>query len=55
MENIKSYLNSGLIKSYTQKNLCYYVVKKFSDIDENIIPFFTKYLVKGNKVKDFED
>jgi hypothetical protein len=29
MESIKIYLNCGLINSYTHKNICYYVVKKF--------------------------
>ena len=53
MENIKSYLNCGIINSYSEKNICYYVVKKFLDIDEKIIPFFLKYPIKGNKVKDF--
>ena len=31
------------------------VVQKLSDLTENIIPFFDKYLLQGVKVKDYED
>jgi hypothetical protein len=33
----------------------YYVITKFSDIWEILIPFFDRYPLHGTKVKDFED
>lgn len=32
-----------------------WVVQKFSDIDEKIIPFFVKFPLVGAKLKDYED
>ena len=57
MENIAKYLNCGSFKPTGRINQDwgYYIVKNFSDINEKIIPFFIKYPIKGNKVKDFED
>jgi hypothetical protein len=32
-----------------------FTVIKFKDIEENIIPFFNKYLLQGVKSKDYAD
>jgi len=33
----------------------YYIVTKFTDIFQILIPFFDRYPLHGTKVKDFED
>lgn len=56
MLNIAKYLNCGYINNRGKdQDCCNYVVKSFSDINEKILPFFIKYPIKGEKVKDFED
>jgi hypothetical protein len=53
IESLISYLGCGI---YTQKdNYVEFVAQKFTDIFENIIPFFEKYPLQGVKVKDFLD
>lgn len=49
MESIVGYLNSGIISF--RKDVVDYHVHKFSQITENIIPFFTKYPIKGGGEK----
>ena len=43
-----------LRKNYT-KNVTYFYVSKFSDIENQIIPVFKKYYLQGSKRLDFED
>lgn len=54
MENLVQYLNCGLYRSVSDQDWGNYVVKRFSDITDNLIPFFNKYQIEGEKVKDFE-
>lgn len=41
--------------SRDSKEASYFVVQKFRDITEKIIPFFDEYPVLGVKSKDYED
>jgi hypothetical protein len=50
------YLNCGLVETVkTRPTQSSYVVYKFNDITNKIIPFFEKYSLRGNKVLDFYD
>lgn len=53
MGSIVKYLNCGTI--YFRGDVVDFHVQKFSQIYENIIPFFTKYPVLGVKKENFED
>ena len=56
MLNVAKYLGCGYLKNGAKdQDWCNYLVKSFSDINEKIIPFFIKYPIKGEKVKDYED
>ena len=52
MESLIYYLHCGSL--YKQKEAVIFEVKKLSDINEKIIPFFKKYPILGVKSKDFE-
>jgi microcompartment protein CcmL/EutN len=54
MENLVQYLNCGLYRSVSDQDWGNYVVKRISDNTDNLIPFFNKYQIEGEKVKDFE-
>ena len=47
------YLGCG--NFYKAGNAARFIVTNFKDIDKKILPFFTKYLIKGNKSQDFQD
>ena len=51
---IAEYLNCGQIYKHS-KNAVVFKVSKLSDINPNIITFFSKYLILGVKGKDFKD
>jgi len=53
MASLIEYLDCGNI--YKTRDLFSYQVTKIADIDEKIIPFFTKFPVLGVKAKDFVD
>jgi len=53
MENIKSYLNCGIIS--TRGDIIDYQVTVIKDIQEIIIPFFEKHTIFGVKYEDFQD
>jgi hypothetical protein len=55
MEEIKSTLNCGFITINESSAITRFAVTKFSDIQNIIIPFFDKYPLKGDKVKNFEE
>lgn len=42
-------------ESSSQGPMSRFTVIKFKDIEENIIPFFNKYLLQGVKSKDYAD
>jgi len=51
------YLGCGRYSKQYGENAAagYYIVTKFSDMSQIIIPFFDKYPLQGTKLKDFED
>jgi hypothetical protein len=51
---IAKYLNCGKIYKHS-KNAVVFRVSKLSDINQNIISFFSKYPILGVKAKDFKD
>ena len=56
MESLIKYLNCGNIeKVSTRSGIVTFVVYKFHDIFEKIIPFFQKYQIIGIKSEDFKD
>lgn len=55
MNNISKFLNCGLIELSTSKKTARFVVDKFSDNMNKIIPFFKKYPLLSIKRLDFQD
>lgn len=53
MKNIREYLGCGAY--YSSENIGEFVVSKFLDIKDKIIPFFDKYTILGNKSLDYLD
>jgi hypothetical protein len=53
MENLEQYLGCGTY--YPSENIGEFVVSRFLDIKEKIIPFFDKYPILGNKSLDYLD
>ena len=54
MNYIAKYLNCGKIYKHS-KNAVVFRISKLSDINQNIISFFSKYHILGVKAKDFRD
>jgi hypothetical protein len=52
MESLIDYLDCGFIVKTDKAES--FIVTKFSDIEEKIIPFLVKYPIKGVKSSDFE-
>jgi len=55
MRSLVDYLGSGSFYLRNNVNRGDFLVTKFSDITEKIIPFFYKYNIRGVKSKDFQD
>lgn len=55
MEEIKSTLGCGFITINESSSVIRFAVTKLSDIQNIIIPFFDKYSLMGDKVRNFED
>lgn len=55
IKNFKIYLGSGSVRERKRGMAVDYIVEKFSDNIETIIPFFQKYPIVGVKVLDFAD
>lgn len=56
LENLVIYLNCGLVETVkTRPTQSSYVVYRFDDIINKIIPFFEKYPLRGIKLLDFYD
>lgn len=53
LENLISYLGCGYCSSPLGYNCTRFVVTKFSDITEKILPFFDKYPLVGAKRQDY--
>jgi len=55
MQNLIDYFGCGKYFSYSNKDKGEFVVVKFSDIIEKIIPFFDEYQMVGVKSMDYAD
>jgi len=55
LTKIANFFNCGIIERPTTRSHASFVVYKFDDILEKIIPFFQKYPLQGVKSLDFED
>lgn len=53
MVRLQNFFSCGKINS--DKKATYLVVRRLSWITDIVIPFFDKYTIKGNKLKDYED
>lgn len=54
LNNLITYLNCGLVETVKNRpTQCSYVVCKYEDIINKIIPFFKTYPLKGKKLLDF--
>lgn len=55
MRSLVDYWGSGSYSLRNNMNKGEFVVAKFSDVTEKIIPFFNKYKIRGVKSLDFQD
>jgi hypothetical protein len=55
MEMLISTLGCGKIELMLKQSAVYFVVVKYKDIFEKIIPLFDKYPIKGIKALDYSD
>ena len=55
MKSLVSYLGCGRYEPRNNKDFGQFVITKFSDLNEKIIPFFKKYPIIGSKSLDFYD
>lgn len=53
MESLKLYLNSGSVYKYAQTPDFVYICYAFSEVKNQIIPYFYKYPIGGVKAFDF--
>lgn len=53
MRSFVEFFGCGVV--YKNRETFRYLVSKFSDIHEKVIPFFQKYPIEGKKYKDFQD
>jgi LAGLIDADG endonuclease len=53
LESLITYLGCGRVEINSKTSMAYFVVSKFNDINEKIIPFFEKYPIIGIKSLDF--
>nr|YP_010608742.1 hypothetical protein PNX16_mgp029 [Drechslerella dactyloides]WAN89822.1 hypothetical protein [Drechslerella dactyloides] len=55
LKSFISYLGCGRYTPHSNRNAGNFIVQKFSDLDEKIIPFLKKYSILGIKALDFSD
>lgn len=55
MKILISTLGCGIIELNLAKSAVYFLVTKYQDIVDKVIPFFYKYPIKGVKVSDYYD
>jgi LAGLIDADG endonuclease len=55
MKIIKEFLGCGYVYSQSNQEAVYLKVENFSDVNDKVIPFFTKYSILGVKSLDFYD
>jgi len=55
LKSLVEYLGSGIYYACSEHNLSEFVVIKFADLTDKIIPFFDKYPIVGAKRQDYLD
>lgn len=55
LKSLVDYLDCGCYQLWQGKNWGNFIVTKFSDITDKIIPFFDKYHILGVKSQDYVD
>ena len=55
IKHLINILDCGYTYKHPNENIIRYIVTKFEDINEKIIPLFKKYKIIGEKSRDFED
>jgi hypothetical protein len=55
LKEIACYLNCGIIEKPRTRSAAIFIVYKFEDICNKVIPFFTNYPLQGTKYLDFID
>jgi hypothetical protein len=53
MKSLITYLGCGRVEVNSKTFMVYFVVNKFDDIIEKVLPFFDKYSILGVKSLDF--
>ena len=55
IESFVQFFGGGSFSIAEKSSMARFTVSKFSQIVDNIIPFFEKYPIQGAKAKEFED
>jgi hypothetical protein len=55
IKSLVNYFGCGRIEVRSKRELVDFVVSKFSDINNIIIPFFSQYSLQGSKSADYRD
>lgn len=54
LKSLITYLGCGRVEENEKYSTAYYVVSKFDDILEKVIPFFDKHQIEGVKSSDYQ-
>lgn len=55
LQSVITFLGCGRIKEFSGKNYVNFIVSKFSEIDEKILPLLDKYPLRGHKLLNYKD
>lgn len=55
LQSVIRFLGCGRIKEFSGKYFVNYIVSKFSEIDEKILPLLDKYPLRGHKLLNYKD
>jgi hypothetical protein len=55
MKSLITFLGCGRIEQVLSRSTVHFLVTKYQDINDKIIPFFDKYSVEGMKILDYND
>lgn len=54
LERLSLFLDSGVVRTSSNRGTAELIITKFSDLNEKVIPFLLKYNLSGVKLLDFE-